>query len=197
MHVDWQKFGDMLLAALSSNGAPAWIQAMGALLALWVAVRVPIYSVKHAASVKRQTIFAIAEAAHTHACNIRSAIDAMDWKTGNNTQIYSVYHKVVIESVVKALQGVPMHEIGSSRGGLAILSLTEQMVFLSGAVETLLLGPIKHPEIAKTLESVDPNETERRQTLFATGFSVLQNNVRVHLNKIDKDYNTLSELLNP
>ena len=68
-----------------------------------IAIRASKVQVKHAASEKRKTIFAIAEAAHTHAYNIRNAIDVMDWQTGNTYQIYKVYHRVVIEGVVKVL----------------------------------------------------------------------------------------------
>jgi len=90
---------------------------------VWIAIKVSKTVINHAASVKSKAIFAIAEAAHVHACNLRSAIDAMSWPEADNYQIYKVYHKVVIEGIVKALQGVPMHELGSSKGVLAMLSL--------------------------------------------------------------------------
>ncbi|MNP50519.1 hypothetical protein D3C76_1447890 [compost metagenome] len=119
----------------------------------------------------------------------------MSWPEADNYQIYKVYHKVVIEGIVKALQGVPMHELGSSKGVLATLSLSDQMVFLGAAIETLLLGPNQHPGIIKALESIDPNDHTQRQKLCATGFSVLQSNARGHLNQIDKDYESLRDSL--
>jgi len=195
MSFDWHIFWEKACEILSKDGAPAWIQAIGSILALVIVILVSKTPVNHAASVKRKTIFAIAEAAHTHACNIRNAIDAMEWLTGNNSQIYTVYNKVVIEGVVKALQGVPMHELGSSKGVLAMLSLTDQMVFLGTAVEILLQGPHKHPGIAKTLDSIDQDDRAQRQKVCATGFSILQANARVHLNQIDKDYESLKESL--
>lgn len=190
-HLLWERTGEIL----SSEGAPAWIQAIGSVAALFIAIRISRSSINHAASEKRKTIFAIAEAAHTHACNIRKAIDVMGWNSGNNFQIYEVYDKTIIEGVVKALQGVPMHELGSSKAVLAMLSLTDQMVFLGSAVETLLQGPYKHPVLGKALESRDQNDHAQLQRLAATGFSVLQNNARRHLTKIDQDYEALKESL--
>lgn len=192
----WHMFWDWTCDVLSRDGAPAWIQAIGSILALAIAISVSKISVNHAASTRRKTIFAIAEAAHAHACNIRNAIDAMEWLKGNNTQIYTAYNKVVIDGIVKALQAVPMHELGSSKGVLAILSLTNQMVFLGTAVDSLLQGPYQHPGITKVLDSIDKNDRALRQEICATGFSTLQNNARLHLDQIDKDYSSLKESLN-
>lgn len=195
MSFDWQVLWQNVCETLSKEAAPAWVQAIGSILALIIVFLVSKIPVNYAASVKRKTIFAIAEAAHTHACNIRNAIDMMDWPSGNNYQIYSVYNKVVIEGVVKALQGIPMHELGSSRAVIAMLSLTDQMVFLGSAVETLLEGPHQHPGISITLQSIALDDHAQRQKICATGFSVLQANARVHLNQIDKDYESLKDSL--
>lgn len=195
MDFDWHAIGKWIYEMFSKEGTPAWVQAIGSILALVVAIIVSKSPVNHAAAVKRKTIFAIAEAAHAHARNIREAIGMMTWPTGDNSQIYKVYDKVVIEGIVKALQGVPMHELGSSKGVLAILSLTDQMVFLGTAVEALLLGPNQHPVIALALDSIEPNDHTQRRKVCATGFSVLQGNVRGHLQKIDEDYESLRESL--
>jgi hypothetical protein len=152
-------------------------------------------AINHAASVKRKTIFAIAEAAHVHACNLRNAIDSMSWPEADNSHIYKIYHKVVIEGIVKALQGIPMHELGSSKGVLAMLSLTDQMVFLGTAIEALLLGPNQHPGIITSLNSINLDDHTQRQKVRSMGFSVLQSNARRHLDKIDKDYELLKASL--
>lgn len=194
MSFDWHLIWEKTCELLSKDGAPAWIQAIGSILALLVVILASKIPVNHAASVKRKTIFTIVEAAHTHAQNIRNAVDAMQDPI-DTTHIYRVYNKVIIEGVVKALQGIPMHELGSSKGVLAMLSLTDQMVFLGAAVEILLEGPYNHPIMAKTLEDLEKNDHARRIKLAATGFSVLQGNVRVHLEQIDKEYESLKDSL--
>lgn len=196
MYLYWHTFWERLYEILSNDGAPAWVQAIGSIAAVVIAIIVSKTPIYHAALIKRQTIFAIAEAAHVHAHKIREAVDKMAWLSADgNYQIYHVYHPTVIEGVVRALQGVPMHELGSSKAVLAMLSLTGQMVFLSTAVDALILGPNQHPEIAKTLASLGSDDQQMRLQICATGFSVLQQNVRVHLDQIDKDFDSLRESL--
>lgn len=190
MSFDWYTIWESTCAFFASEGAPAWVQAGGSVAALFIAIWISRSSISHTASAKRKTIFAIVEAAHTRAYNIRKAID-----TGDNSQIYAVYDKTVIEGVVKALQGVPMHELGSSKAVLAMLSLTDQMVFLGSTVETLLQNQYHNPTIRKILESFDEKDHKGRLELAATAFSNLQDNVRRHLNIIDKDYESLKESL--
>lgn len=194
MSFDWHLIWEKTCELLSKDAAPAWIQAIGSILALLAVFLVSKIPVNHAASVKRKTIFAMVEATHTHAQNIRSAVDAMQDPI-DTIHIYKVYNNVIIEGVVKALQGIPMHELGSSKGVLAMLSLTDQMVFLGVAVEILLNGPYNHPMMAKTLEDLDKNDHARRLKLAATGFSVLKHNVKVHLDQIDKDFESLKDSL--
>ncbi len=199
MDFDWHTLWERVYTTLSADSAAAWVQAIGSILALVIAIWVSKAPINHAAMVKRKTIFAIVEAAYTHARNIRNAIEAtdpQDWPTGNNYLIYKVYNKVVIEGVVKALQGIPMHELGSSKGVLALLSLTDQMVFLGSAIEALLQGPSRHPGMAKAMEGIRSDDYERRQALSITGFKVLKGNACGHLDVIDKDYKALRESLN-
>lgn len=194
MVFDWNTFWGWLCEVFSKDGAPAWVQAAGSLLALWIAIKVSKTPIDHAAAVKRKTIFAIAEAAHAHARNIRKALDQMIWLAPDgNYHIHRVYHPSVIDGVVKALQGIPMHELGSGKDVLAMLSLTGQLVFLRAAVDALLAGPAQHPEIAKVLASLSPDDHEMRLKLCATGFTALQGNVRTHLNQIDGDFEILKE----
>lgn len=196
MSFDWHAIGKWFYEIFSSDGAPAWVQAVGALLALWIAIKVSRTAVDHAADVKRQTIFAIAEAANVYAHTIREPLDKLVWLSNDgNYPLFQVYHPSVIEGIVRALQGAPMHELGSSKGVLAMLSLTGQMVFLGTAIEALLRGPSQHPEIAKTLASLGPDDQQMRLQVCATGFSVLRSNVRVHLDQIDKDYEALKTSL--
>ncbi|WP_248767621.1 hypothetical protein [Pseudomonas sp. MWU12-2345] len=194
MYVLFDRFGGYL----SKAEAPAWVQAIGALFALVVAILVPRFQVKKALSEKRKAILAVAEAAYAHACNIRKVIAETDFSEGHvDPRIYDVYHKVIIDGIVKALQGVPMHELGSTNGVLAMLSLTDQMVFLGTAVEAILSGPTQHPELAKTLEAIEPAERKMYREQHTRCFEVLAQNVRTHLNRIYKDYELLVKSVKP
>ncbi|WP_426101765.1 hypothetical protein [Pseudomonas sp. PSPC3-3] len=191
-------FFDRITDYLSKPDAPAWVQAIGAIFALVVAILVPHLQVKKALSEKRKAMLAVAEAANAHACNIREVIAATNYTEGHvSPRIHEVYHKVIIEGIVKALQGVPMHELGSTNGVLAMLSLTDQMVFLGNAVEALISGPARHPELSKTLASIEPNDRKSYREANERGFAVLAGNVRIHLNKIYKDYESLVKSVQP
>jgi len=148
---------------------------------------------KHAARERRASVFAITEAAHSRVQGIRNAVDNLDWKTGGNIELYRVYHKSIIDGIVRALQGVPMHELGNSKVVLSLLSLTDQLIFLGLAVEELLNGPYKHPEMSKTLESIDQGDYKQRQKLCETGYSVLKHNVIIHIDQIEIEYKTIRE----
>lgn len=193
MSFECASFLESTCEILSIEWLPAWIQAVGSIFALGVAIYISRSAAKHAELSRRKAILAIAEAAHTHACQIRNAMDMMGLATGNNTQIYKVYHKVVIEGVVKALQGIPMHEVGSSNGVLAILSLSNQMVFLGDSIETLIDGPYKIPSVVNALESIDKGDHARRQEYCARIYENLQNNVRGHLDLIDENFESLKK----
>src|SRR5450830_610586 len=115
MHVEWHTLCEWFWKIFSSQGTPAWVQAIGSILALIVAIRVSRLSVEHAASLKQKTIFSIAEAAHKYASDIRNAIELIDDDIGSNVSLYGVYHKDVVFGVIKALQGIPVHELGTSQ----------------------------------------------------------------------------------
>lgn len=191
MQIEWYVIWKDAVEIFSSANTPAWVQAIGSLVGLAIAIYVSKSPIKHAAKARRATIFAIAEAAHAHTQSIRAAVDSLDWKTGSNIEIYKVYHKSVIEGVAQALQRVPIHEIGTSKGVLALLSLTNQLIFLGSAVEELIGGPYRHPEMSKTLKSIAEKDYERHQKLLETSYSVLKHNVTIHLDQIDRDYEEL------
>ncbi|MNJ47851.1 hypothetical protein D3C77_430230 [compost metagenome] len=190
MHVEWHSIVEWVWGVLSSEGAPAWVQAVGSILALIVAIRVSRLSVEHAGLVRQKSIFSIAEAAHQFASSIRNAIDSIGNEPGSNVHLYGVYHKDVIASVVKALQGVPVHELGSGQQVLAILGLTNQLVFLGAAAEKLLVDPSLLPGYSEAYKSAG-SDREQRRSLRVTAIGVLKANAVRHLDKIDEHFNEL------
>lgn len=197
MSFECNSFMEYAYEIFSSEATPAWIQAIGSIMALVVAIYLSRRAARCNELSRRKAILAIAAAAHTHACKIRSAVDVMEWGKGANPQIHEVYHRVVIDGVVKALHGIPMHEVGSSDGVLAILSLSDQMVFLGASVEALIDGPYKIPSVVKALESIGKGDHAGRKAYCAQIFGILQNNVRGHLGIIDRDFESLKKYLKP
>lgn len=194
MHFDWREFLCSVWDVISSTGTPAWVQAIGSIIALVVAIYVSRKSVEHAGLLKQKTIFSIAEAAHEYANKIRVAVEAIDDDLGSKIGLFSVYHSDVNAGMVRALQGVPVHELASGEQVLAILGLTNQLVFLGSVTDKLLGSAALQPEISKALESVGNDYEQRKKFLdFAT------NNLKavaiIHLDQIDKHYDSLKKTL--
>ncbi|AYG46207.1 hypothetical protein DV532_18710 [Pseudomonas sp. Leaf58] len=190
MHFDWREFLCSVWDVISSNGMPAWVQAIGSLVALVVAFRVSRLSVEHAGLLKQKTTFSIAEAAREYANKIRAAIEDIDDDPGSNVSLYGVYHRDVTSGLVRALQGVPMHELASGKQVEAILGLANQLVFMGNATDKLLGPPLMQPEVLKALESVGDDHEQRRR-ISHIALNVLKANALNHLDKIDEYYFSL------
>lgn len=181
-----------LLKVLESPSASGWVQAVGAILALAIAVWIPTRQSKRDRKDRVSSLLAVAEAAHTHAQNIRAAITRSDFENAElSISLWEVYDRTIIDGIVRALQSVPLHELGSRDAVIAMLALTDQMVFLGKAVEILIKGPAKHPELSTAMEAA--SNPQMRRALFRQGFGVLALNVTTHLDRIDQYYKTLSD----
>jgi hypothetical protein len=99
-----------------------------------------------------KSILAIAEAAFDRARRIGEAISQHE---RNPVAVYQVYDRTVIDSLVDALTNIPVHEIGSREGVLAILDLRDQTRFLGASVETFI-NPQIDGETAAMLPGLDP-----------------------------------------
>lgn len=194
MHFDWREFLFSVWGAISSDGAPAWVQAIGSIIALVVAIRVSRISVEHAGLLKQKTIFSIAEAAHEYATKVRGAINSIGDDSGSNLSLYSVYNSDVTAGLVRALQGVPMHDLASGSQVSAILGLANQLVFMGKATDKLLVPPAMHPDVLKVLSRVG-DDYEQRQRLSVVALSVLKKNALNHLDEIDRHYNSLKSTI--
>lgn len=183
-----------MMSFLTSDGAAAWVQAIGALLALAIAIWVPAARAKMDSKEKRLSMLAVAEAAHSHASNIRLAIDSSNFEQGEvSLKMWNIYDPSIIIGVVRGLQNIPLHELGSRKGVISLLSITDQMVLLGKAVDAFIDGPHRNVEHTKLLQSIPEDDHKMRRQLHLQVFSILANNARLHLDRIDKDYLALVE----
>jgi hypothetical protein len=181
----------------------AWVQAFGSILAIGIAYlvgakqsRAAIDAVaatqRAAIETRRQGQFAVIQAARNHAEQIREAMVSED----PSFALLSVYNKIVTQRVAKALERIPVHEVGTEAGVRAILSMADQFLLLEVALETYIAGPWKHPEIGKTLEQY-ANDAVLREELLNTGTTVLASNVNVHLGQVARDYDVVRNAMSP
>ncbi|WP_236238566.1 hypothetical protein [Pseudomonas rhodesiae] len=194
MSPEWAALWDLVWRFISSESLPAWLQAVGSIVALYVAFRVSRSSIEHAGLLKQKTIFSIAEAAHEYANKVRVAIDLIDKDPGSNAYLYEVYHKDVTAGVVRALQGIPVHELASGQQVLAVLGLANQLVFLGAAADKLMFAPSLLPGVSKELESMGDDREMRREYLSGIK-KTLKRNAIGHLDIIDMHYHVLKSSL--
>lgn len=190
MQVDWSALKYSTWSLLSHPSTPAWIQAVGALFALGVAIYVSRRSIEHAGLLRQRTIFSIAEAASEYAKNIRSAVEVVTDEPGSNLALYNIYNRQVTAGYIRALQSAPLHELASGRQVSAILGLTSHLVFLEDQVDKLMVSPSMHPTVAEQLRTMGDNH-EGRQELVRVAIRVLKGNAILQLNKIDEHFQEL------
>jgi len=183
-----------ILDLFASDAAPAWVQAIGSILAVIIAMLAPRISAKHAGLIKQKNILSVVTASHSYACDIRSAIDSIDGVHGSNLGLYDVYHKDVLAGVIRALESIPVGELASAEETLAVLGLTSQMVFLGAAVEKMLFAPSQLPDVQEVLKGLEEDRAARRELLDSVPL-VLKANAKRHLNLIDKHYAVLKKTL--
>ncbi|MGR4042831.1 hypothetical protein P7C00_18690 [Pseudomonas sp. JDS08PS003] len=194
MQLEWSAFKSLVWGWVSNPSAPAWIQAVGALLALAVAIYVSRRSIEQAGLLRQKTIFSIAEAAYEYAREVRAAIELIDEEAGSNATLWNVYHAEVTAGLVRALQGVPVHELASGRQVSAVLGLTLHLVLLGKAAEKLLVAPSLLPGVADQLEELEGDRKARRD-LLSSITKVQKLNAMKQLEKIDEHYNVLKNTL--
>ncbi|MCK9798967.1 hypothetical protein M1B34_14925 [Pseudomonas sp. MAFF 302030] len=194
MQLEWSAFKSLVWGWVSDPAAPAWIQAVGALLALAVAIYVSRRSIEHAGLLRQKTIFSIAEAAYEYVREVRAAIELIDEEAGSNATLWDAYHAEVTAGLVRALQGVPVHELASGRQVSAVLGLTLHLVLLGKAAEKLLVAPSLLPGVADQLEELEGDRNARRD-LLSSITKVQKLNAMKQLEKIDEHYNVLKNTL--
>jgi hypothetical protein len=134
---------------------------------------------------RRSSMLAIVDAANEHARRIEEALG----RSEERASMYGVYHKSIIDGVVRALTDIPVHEVGNRDAILALLSLRDQFVFLGVAMEAYMAGPAKDPLVKQGLDSLmEPDGGPQRKALLGAAEKVLVSNVRVHFAEIRKNY---------
>jgi hypothetical protein len=176
-----------------------WAQAIGSIVAIFGAFQISERQTRNAfASVanaqaladekKRKSILAIAEAANDRA----NSIDRIFSSEGIRVNLSTAFHQSIIDSIIGALSAVPIHEIGSRDGVLALLDIRDQFVFLGKSIEIFLDGPDKHPDFQNNIKDYGEDRVVIRQA--RESFSgVLAGNVTVHLRAINDSFKILEK----
>jgi hypothetical protein len=169
----------------------AWFQAVGSIAAIFVAfvvgrqqAKAALRAVTEEQRARRDSIVAVAGAAAEHARRIEEVLEYPD---PGHARMYDVYDKTIVDGMVHALTSAPAHEVGSPAGVIALLALRDQFAFLGIQMERYLGGPRRIPEFQREVESCG-DDLEYQQTVIEGQERVLTQNVRVHLDQIQRRY---------
>jgi len=151
------------LTSQKTEHISAWIQAVGSVLAIIAVFWVSDWNRAKEQQVRRESILAVATAAHEYALGLKKELekarnpfenkDAMaafasqefplPWNGRLDlTAIRAMYHPEICDCYAKALASVPYHETGSPKAVQALLSMQAQFAaFLQDSLNAILNGP--------------------------------------------------------
>lgn len=193
MDIDWLLLWESINATFANATVAAWVQALGAFLALSVAIYTSRYTLDLASARRQRAVLSVLESVNDYANEIREAISKMTDEPDSNTRLYSVYSKDVTDGYVRALQAIPLHELAEKDQVKAVLRTVVHLVLMGEALDKLMGSPSRDPYIKEALDSVGGN-TMQRNEIIATAFRVSKKNVLQQLGQIDKCYRSYDSL---
>ncbi|RQY73100.1 hypothetical protein DF110_06010 [Burkholderia stagnalis] len=178
----------------------AWVQAVGSVVAImgavWatksqtkVAIDAVVTQHKLEREERRKAAKAIVEAAMLRASEIRKQFTSANRADEVQTLIRKSYDKTILDGLVHAMYGIPVHELGSSVAVTELLLLRDQFVFLAGAIqrfmsESALTG--SYESMLKQAYEDVKSTSKLTDELTDRGNGHSQGTVGTHLNEIDR-----------
>ncbi|HDR8962519.1 TPA: hypothetical protein QDB13_000068 [Burkholderia vietnamiensis] len=191
----------------------AWIQAVGSVAAIagvvWTVERQSRDSLKAisaeaelAVRQRRLAAVSIVDAAMERAEQIRRImqIPSVDEL---RAELYRTYDRSILEGLVRALQGIPLHEIGASKAIGELLLFTDQITFLANAIQRFLEGPLEDPAVGPDIKRYLDGPPDARpigHEMLKVVIESYRSNTMRHLDAMRNHYagfsNALSKLVN-
>lgn len=213
--------GVVLIAAFGATSAgtqpykpdlmAAWIQAVGSVAAIggviWTVERQAKDSLKTIATEaevtlrqKRLAAQSIVDIAMDRAEQIRETMKIQDVNEVR-IELYRTYDRSILDGLVRALQGIPLHELGVSKAAGELLLFTDQITFLAIAIERFTNGPLNDPKLNSEIDRhLNGTQDERRigRDMIATAIEAYRHNIQRHLDAMLKCYMAFqSSMQNP
>lgn len=168
----------------------SWVQAIGSIGAILGAVWVAKHQQRVEMTKRRDAIFAVATAAVLRTDEIAKHLEHKDPQSAMALH----FHRSITDSVISAMNSVPLHDIGTPNAILAFASMRDQIGFLTCSVEQLVAGPWRHEELGKHLERAKRDFADDPETfleLVRQANRNLANNVQVHVRAIHQEFDVI------
>lgn len=168
--------------------AAAWVQAVGSILAIVAAGAAVQYQLNRADQNRRRAVFAVADAAKFRVDEIAGLVSRDDPRDA----LLCNFHHSILDRLISAFDASPVHEIQRGDGIVAFLAIRDQLAFLKNAVQALIDGPEKHPDLGKSLDEYsDLFDQDEVSKYRARCVDVLRKNVMTHIASIEDHHRVL------
>ncbi|WP_155636543.1 hypothetical protein [Burkholderia multivorans] len=191
----------------------AWIQAVGSIAAIggvvWAVERQSRDSLKAisaeaelAVRQRRLAAVSIVDAAMERAEQIRRTMQIQNVNE-LHVELYRSYDRSILDGLVRALQSIPLHEIGASKAIGELLLFTDQITFLANAIQRFLDGPLRDPTVGPEIKRYLDGPADGRsigQAMLTRAIELHRESAMQHLDAMRNHYagfsNALSKLVN-
>ncbi|WP_186121450.1 hypothetical protein [Burkholderia gladioli] len=185
---------------LSRSDWASWVQAIGSIAAIFGAYLVgerqsnaALASVREshrlAEDSKRESRFAVLQAAYNRASDIRSAVQRGE----PPLNVVDAYHASILDGLILAMNNIPASELGAGVSVDAFIIFSGQFVFLREAMEKYVRGPFSDPDFMARLEELrsEGYGREHEHEMIMSARHARKMNVLVHLDRIDIEFKKL------
>jgi hypothetical protein len=184
------------VAPSGASNAPAWVQAVGAVVAIFASyfigrkqAKAALIAVneahRKAEQSRRKCITAIAEAAQKQVQKIEESL-SKGTPADVRFALFVSYDKSIVVSMGNAIGNVPFHDVGSSDGVIALLMMRDQFVFLGKAMQALVDGTQPGSDASVGFKAIeDPVQRKEAEALW---YDVKIRNARNHMGRIREHY---------
>lgn len=136
---------------------------------------------------RRESMFSLIKAAHSHAKLFEAALDDDDARL----KMYAVYHPSLIDSLLELLNKLPVSALGSDAAIGAFIMFRGQFTFLKQKLNEYLAGPYTDEMMADLQKLDEQGYRDQSKGVVESKRAVLKRNIQVHLDCIDTEFKNL------
>lgn len=156
----------------------SWVQAVGGVATIIGGVWGIRYQLERSEQKRLESILAVAEAAIERVELVGRLMSESDPRIS----LIRDFHQSMLDGVLTAFAGVPVHEVQSGRGVIALMALRDQLGFLGRAIAQCIDGPDSHPSFERMLRAALESEgPDAWQELRVRVEGILREGVMTHV----------------
>lgn len=166
----------------------SWVQAVGSVATIVGGLWGIHYQLERSERKRLESILAVAEAAIDR---VELVGRLMSTSEPRNSLIRD-FHQSMLDGVLTAFAGVPVHEVQSGKGVIALMALRDQLAFLGRAISLCIDGPDSNSSFQRTLQkTLEFEGADAWQEMRVRFERILNDNVMTHVEASRSQYAAL------